>query len=93
MNLIWMPLFFGLQRPIEATVDVVALAGVTGYLTYLWGQVDERAGWALVPYVGWLCFASYLSAGCGYLNNWNFTNKERYTAKKSKDTKYVDEKP
>lgn len=80
LNLIWMPLFFRFGRPIEATADVVALTGVTGYLIYLWGQVDETAGYALVPYLGWLTFASYLSAGCGYLNNWDFTGK---TAKRS----------
>ena len=61
LNLLWMPLFFGLKRPIEATVDIVALTGVTGYLTYIWGQVDVVAGWALVPYIGWLSFATYLT--------------------------------
>jgi tryptophan-rich sensory protein len=61
LNLAWMPLFFGLKRPIEATADIIALTGVTGYLTYIWGQVDEVSAWALAPYVGWLCFASYLT--------------------------------
>ncbi|CAC9891845.1 unnamed protein product [Aureobasidium pullulans] len=93
LNLIWMPLFFSLKRPIAATVDIVALTGVTGYLAYIWGQVDEVAAWTLVPYLGWLSFATYLSAGCGYLNNWDFESKERSTAGKPKDTnKFVDEK-
>ena len=61
LNLLWMPLFFGLKRPIAATVDIVALTGLTGYLTYIWGQVDVVAGWALVPYMGWLSFATYLT--------------------------------
>ncbi len=87
-----MPLFFGLKRPIEATVDVVALTGLVGYLTYIWGQVDEVAGWALVPYLGWLSFATYLSAGTGYLNNWSFDGTERAQATKPGSTKYVDEK-
>ena len=60
LNLIWMPLFFKLKRPIEATVDIVLLTGVTGYLTYVWSQVDEVAGYCLVPYLGWLGFATYL---------------------------------
>lgn len=34
LNLIWMPLFFRLKRPIEATADIVALTGITGYLAY-----------------------------------------------------------
>ncbi|KAK4944821.1 hypothetical protein LTR66_014455 [Elasticomyces elasticus] len=92
LNLIWMPLFFKFKRPIEATVDIVALTGITGWLTYVWGQVDEIAGWALVPYLGWLTFATYLSFGTGYLNDWNFHDKERPIATKPKNTKYVDEK-
>ena len=92
LNLIWMPLFFRLKRPVEATVDIVALTGLTGYLTYVGGQVDEVAGWALVPYLGWLTFATYLSAGVGYLNNWSFEGKERPISEKPKGTKYVDEK-
>ncbi|KAL8958426.1 MAG: hypothetical protein Q9193_004516 [Seirophora villosa] len=77
LNLIWMPLFFGLKRPIEATADITLLTGVTGYLTYVWSQVDTGAAWCLAPYLGWLSFATYLSAGTGYLNNWNFADKER----------------
>lgn len=76
LNLLWMPLFFGLKRPIEATVDIVALLGVNGYITYLWGSVDTVAGWCMVPYLGWLGFATYLCVGAGYLNNWDFKNKE-----------------
>ncbi|KAI4124538.1 MAG: hypothetical protein LQ338_004749 [Usnochroma carphineum] len=84
LNLIWMPLFFGLKRPVEATADIVALTAVTGYLTYIWSQVDSVAAWCLAPYLGWLGFATYLSVGTGHLNNWNFTNKERET--KTSDT-------
>jgi translocator protein len=61
LNLVWMPLFFGLKRPIEATVDIVALTGATGYLAYIWAQVDEGAAWCLAPYLGWLSFATYLN--------------------------------
>ncbi|KAK5722916.1 hypothetical protein LTR17_014129 [Elasticomyces elasticus] len=92
LNFIWMPLFFRLQRPIEATVDIVALTGITGYLIYVWGQVDEVAGWCLTPYLGWLSFATYLSAGAGYLNSWDFASKERLLDGKPGSTKYVDEK-
>lgn len=69
LNLLWMPLFFGLNRPVLATADIVALLGLNGYLTYLWGGVDSVAAWCLVPYLGWLSFATYLSAGAAYLND------------------------
>jgi len=92
LNLAWMPLFFGLHRPIEATVDIVALTGITGWLAYTWGQVDQVAGWCLAPYLGWLSFATYLTVGCGYLNDWTFAGKERPVSEKSNDTKYTNEK-
>jgi len=76
LNLLWMPLFFWAKRPIEATVDIVALTGVVSYLTYIWGQVDVISAWALAPYLGWLGFATYLSAGVGYLNDWDTASKE-----------------
>jgi benzodiazapine receptor len=75
LNLVWMPLFFVAKRPIEATIDSVALLGLNAYLTYVWGSVDAVAGWCLAPYVAWLGFATYLSAGTGYLNNWDFSDK------------------
>lgn len=75
LNLAWMPLFFGLGRPILATVDILSLLGVNGYLAYLWGNyVDETSGWLLAPYVAWLGFASYLTVGVGYLNGWDLTH-------------------
>ncbi|KIM97756.1 hypothetical protein OIDMADRAFT_20227 [Oidiodendron maius Zn] len=93
LNLLWMPLFFVAKRPVEATIDIVALTGVTGYLTYLWGKVDPIAGWALAPYLGWLGFATYLSAGVGYLNDWDTKGKEidHPPSSKLEETKFVDE--
>ncbi|KFY05006.1 hypothetical protein O988_00348 [Pseudogymnoascus sp. VKM F-3808] len=95
LNLLWMPLFFVAKRPIEATVDILALTGTVGYMTYLWGKVDAVAGWCMVPYFGWLCYASYLSAGVGYLNNWDLSDKTVDSPPSSKPghTKFVDEKP
>ena len=76
LNLVWMPLFFGLNRPIEASVDIIALTGTVGYLAHIWGKIDEKAAWALVPYLAWLSFASYLCIGAGYLNDWNLKKKK-----------------
>ncbi len=92
LNLVWMPLFFVAKRPIEATADILTLTGTVGYLTYIWGQVDSVAGWALAPYLGWLGYASYLTIGVGYLNDWNIADKEINSPPTTKDTKFVDEK-
>jgi len=60
LNLVWMPLFFKYKRPVAASIDIVALTSLATYLTYIWGQVDPVAGYAMIPYLGWLGFATYL---------------------------------
>jgi len=96
LNLIWMPLFFKYKRPIAASVDILALTGVVGYMTYIWAQVDGVAAWTLAPYLGWLCFATYLSLGVGWLNDWDLKDKERRMPEGKKGRagdEYVNEKP
>lgn len=82
LNQLFMPLFFGLGRPVEALVDIVALTGSVAYLTYIWKKVDSVAAWCLVPYVAWLSFATYLTAGTGYLNGWSFKKRDEEAASK-----------
>lgn len=76
LNLVWMPLFFVAKRPVEATADIVVLLGLNGYLASLWGSIDSVAALCHAPYIAWLGFATYLSAGAGYLNGWNLADKE-----------------
>ncbi|OAA61218.1 TspO/MBR-related protein [Niveomyces insectorum RCEF 264] len=64
LNLAWMPLF--------ATADAAALFAINAYLAARWLRTgDGVAGWCMLPYVAWLGFATYLSAGTGYLNGWS----------------------
>lgn len=83
LNLAWMPLFFLAKRPIEATADIVALLGLNGWLAYTWSSIDETAAWLQLPYLGWLSFATYLSAGAGYLNNWDLSGATEAKSKKT----------
>jgi translocator protein len=76
LNLAWMPLFFGLRRPVTALVDIVALLGINGYLTHQFFQLDTVAGWLFVPYMAWLSFATYLTAGVGVMNNWRISDED-----------------
>ena len=57
------------MRPIEGTADILALTGASAYLTYLYSQIDEVAAWTMVPYLGWLTFASYLAVSLSILNS------------------------
>jgi len=93
LNLAWMPLFFVKGWPIAAAGDIVALTGIVGYLTYLWGRVDETASYCLMPYLGWLGLATYLCIGAGHLNGWNFQDKLKRMETKAEQTRYVDEEP
>lgn len=72
LNMMWMPLFFVARRPIEATANISSLVLINSYLAYQFGKLDALAGWCMVPYVAWLSFGTYLSAGAGYLNGWQF---------------------
>lgn len=76
LNLAWMPLFFGLRKPVAALADIASLVGINGYLTYLFFQLDETAGWLNVPYMAWLGFATYLTAGVGIANNWKISDED-----------------
>jgi benzodiazapine receptor len=76
LNLAWMPLFFGLRKPVAAMVDIVSLLGINGYLTYQFFQMDKTAGWLYVPYMAWLGFATYLTAGVGVMNKWKITDED-----------------
>ncbi|KAI0426193.1 TspO/MBR-related protein [Xylaria sp. FL1042] len=81
LNLAWMPLFFGLRRPVLALANIVSLVGLNGYLTYLYFGVDDIAGWCMIPYLAWLGFATYLNAGVGYLNHWDISESTLITRK------------
>lgn len=76
LNLAWMPLFFGLRKPVLALADIASLVGINGYLTYLFFGLDETAGWLYVPYMAWLGFATYLNAGVGIVNNWKISDED-----------------
>ncbi|KAI9885526.1 MAG: hypothetical protein M1823_002665 [Watsoniomyces obsoletus] len=71
INQMFMPLFFAQRRAIAGVVDIVALTAVNYYLTYIWNQVDPRAAYAMLPYLAWLTFATYLATSVGVLNDWD----------------------
>jgi len=77
LNLAWMPLFFGMRRPVAALVDMVLLYGNVGLLTFYYAHIDRTSAWLMAPYMAWLTFASYLNVGVGILNNWDISEKEQ----------------
>lgn len=68
INLSWTALFFGMQRPTWALMDLVLLD-----LTGLWimkrmASVSLFARDLLIPYLLWILYATYLNAGIIVLN-------------------------
>lgn len=68
LNGLWSYLFFGLQSPVSALVEVVLLlASIIGFIVVTWR--DERAASLLfMPYALWVSFAAFLNATIVYLN-------------------------
>ena len=44
--------------------------------------MDQVSAYLMIPYLGWLGFATYLCAGTGYLNGWT-TKTEAERAEES----------
>ncbi|KAL4431592.1 hypothetical protein ABPG77_001434 [Micractinium sp. CCAP 211/92] len=61
LNLAWTPLFFKAHNLKAATVDITALVGVLGATIYEFSKVDTLAAQLLIPYLGWVSFATALT--------------------------------
>ena len=61
VNIGWSALFFGLKRPDFALVGILFLWAFIARLVFLFGQINKKAGWLLVPYWAWVSFASLLN--------------------------------
>lgn len=61
LNLLWSILFFGLQSPMWALVDIFALnLAVLATIISFW-RVSGLSGGILIPYMCWLLFATALN--------------------------------
>lgn len=68
LNALWSFLFFGLQNPLLALLEITVLLLMI-YETYvLFKKVSKTAGYLLIPYLLWVSFALVLNAGIWWLN-------------------------
>ncbi|KAJ5888598.1 TspO/MBR-related protein [Penicillium taxi] len=77
LNFLWMPLFFGVGRPVAALGDLGLLLGNVTLLLANWWSADRTAFWMMTPYYVWLGYATYLNIGCGVLNGWTLPEKKQ----------------
>lgn len=68
LNAIWSPMFFGLQNPLLALVDIVALLAVVAATTAMFWRVDRTAGMLFLPYAAWVAYATVLNAAIWSMN-------------------------
>ncbi|MGM0553601.1 MAG: TspO/MBR family protein [Pseudomonadota bacterium] len=68
LNLGWSVLFFGLQRPDLALVEILILWLLILATVMAFWRIDRIAGVLLIPYLLWVGFAIYLNAGIVWLN-------------------------
>lgn len=68
LNLIWSPLFFGLQNPLLAFVDIVLMLAAIIWTIVLFYKLSRFAAYLLIPYLIWVSFATYLNFSIWWLN-------------------------
>lgn len=60
-NALWSYFFFGLHRLDWALVDIILLNFAIIAVIALFYRRDKIAGWLMLPYLAWVCFAAFLN--------------------------------
>lgn len=68
LNAFWSVLFFGLQKPQWALVEIIALWSVLAVIQRAFWRIDRIAGILWIPYLAWVSFATALNAAIWWLN-------------------------
>ncbi len=68
LNAAWSPLFFALQSPLLALLDIVLLWLALVACIYATVRVHAHAGWLLLPTAAWVSFALVLNGVIVALN-------------------------
>lgn len=68
LNFVWTPVFFTLQRPDLALAVIIALLlAIAGFIVLSWRR-DRLTALLMMPYAGWVGFASVLNFEIWRLN-------------------------
>lgn len=68
INLIWSPIFFGLQQPGFALIVIVILVLLIAACIRHYLISDRPSAFLLIPYMMWVSFATVLNGAIFYLN-------------------------
>ena len=68
LNTLWSVTFFGLHQPWLASVIIIALLISIIMTAIKFRRLVPVTVWLFVPYLLWVCFATYLNVGVALLN-------------------------
>ncbi len=68
LNVSWSVIFFGLQNPGLAMVNIIALWLAIAWTMVVFYSISRLAAYLLVPYLLWVSFAFYLNCAIWALN-------------------------
>lgn len=68
LNVLWSAIFFGLQAPEVALVEILVLWVFIVLNILAFRRIRPVAGWILTPYLAWVTFATLLNLGIWWLN-------------------------
>lgn len=69
LNFFWSLIFFTMQSPGWALVEIVILWLFILLTIFAFARISKAAAWLLVPYISWVSFASILTYTIWQLNN------------------------
>lgn len=67
-NTLWSFLFFGLQMPGLAFLEILVLLALILYTTRLFYLIRPSAGYLMVPYILWVSYATVLNGTIWWMN-------------------------
>ena len=68
LNFAWSPMFFGAHMITPALIVIVLMAGLAAVAAGQFRRIRPVAGYLMLPYLLWLCFAAALNKAIGDLN-------------------------
>lgn len=68
VNTSWSVFFFGFREPGISLIDVLLLVFLIAATTVAFWQITPLAGWLMLPYLAWTCFAAVLNFAIWRLN-------------------------
>ncbi|MBN2043364.1 MAG: tryptophan-rich sensory protein [Candidatus Aenigmarchaeota archaeon] len=68
LNIIWSALFFGLQNPLAAFIEIIVLwVAILASIIFFY-RISKWSGIIMIPYILWVSFAAFLTYSVWVLN-------------------------